>query len=70
MLKNVEFIEFLCCKNATTINYIFKKQVCIYAYSKDDLNKFLSFGRKSKLEKIEDIEILRFFELNKKIFAD
>ena len=44
-------------------NYIFKKQVCIYAYSKDDLNKFLSFGRKSKLEKIEDIEILRFFEL-------
>ena len=45
-------------------NYAFKKQVCIYAYSKNDLNKFLSYGRKSELEKIEDIEILRFFELN------
>jgi len=44
-------------------NYFFKKQVCIYAYSKSDLNKFLSYGRKSELEKIEDIEILRFFEL-------
>ena len=48
-------------------NYIFKKQVCIYAYSKSDLNKFLSFGRKSELEKIEDIEILRFFELDMNI---
>ena len=48
-------------------NYSFKKQVCIYAYSKNDLNKFLSYGRKSELEKIEDIEILRFFEFGKNI---
>ena len=44
-------------------NLSYKKQVCIYAYSRNDLNKFLSFGRKSELEQIEDIEILRFFEL-------
>ena len=43
---------------------IYKKQVCIYSYNNSDLDKFLSYGRKSKTEKIEDIEILRFFELN------
>ena len=41
----------------------YKKQVCIYGYSKKELEAFLSFGRKSELEKYEDIEILRFFEL-------
>jgi len=46
---------------------IFKKQVCIYSYNKNDLSKFLDYGKKSKVEKIEDIEILRFFELNIKI---
>jgi 3-deoxy-manno-octulosonate cytidylyltransferase (CMP-KDO synthetase) len=46
---------------------IFKKQVCIYSYNKNDLLKFLDYGKKSKVEKIEDIEILRFFELNIKI---
>tara|TARA_B100000524_G_C23509001_1_gene319853 strand:+ start:9 stop:545 length:537 start_codon:yes stop_codon:yes gene_type:complete len=44
-----------------------KKQVCIYSYNKNDLSKFLDYGIKSKVEKIEDIEILRFFELNIKI---
>tara|TARA_B100000700_G_scaffold329329_1_gene450586 strand:- start:4199 stop:4939 length:741 start_codon:yes stop_codon:yes gene_type:complete len=39
------------------------KQVCIYGYNKKELTKFLDFGGKSKLEKAEDIEILRFFEL-------
>ena len=43
--------------------YILKKQVCIYAYSRSDLEKFLAYGRKSEIENIEDIEILRFFEL-------
>ncbi len=43
---------------------IYKKQVCIYSYNSKDLAKFLSFGRKSFTEEIEDIEILRFFELN------
>lgn len=41
----------------------YKKQVCIYAFSKSELKQFLEFGRKSELEKSEDIEILRFLEL-------
>lgn len=45
----------------------FKKQVCIYAFTRQDLDAFLAFGRKSELEKCEDIEILRFLELDKKI---
>ena len=34
------------------------------SFSHNDLDKFLSYGRKSRTERIEDIEILRFFELN------
>lgn len=45
----------------------YKKQVCIYAFTRDELNGFRSFGRKSELEHSEDIEILRFLELGKKI---
>lgn len=41
----------------------YKKQVCIYAFSKDELQRYKNFGRKSALEQCEDIEILRFFEL-------
>ena len=40
------------------------KQVCIYGFLKSHLEKFGTFGRKSTLEHSEDIEILRFFELN------
>ena len=43
---------------------IYNKQVCIYSYNKNDLDNFLRYGRKSSTEKIEDIEILRFFDLN------
>ena len=43
------------------------KQVCIYAFNSSELRSFKKFKRKSKLEFIEDIELLRFFELNKKI---
>ena len=39
------------------------KQICIYGYNKKELLNFLEFGRKSKIEESEDIEILRFFEL-------
>ena len=39
------------------------KQICIYGYNKKELFNFLEFGRKSEIEKSEDIEILRFFEL-------
>ena len=38
------------------------KQVCIYAFTKEQLKIFYEFGKKSYLESIEDIEILRFFE--------
>jgi 3-deoxy-manno-octulosonate cytidylyltransferase (CMP-KDO synthetase) len=42
----------------------FKKQVCIYAFTGDQLKAFRDFGRKSELEFSEDIEILRFLEMN------
>ena len=45
----------------------YKKQVCIYAFSRDELKLFSSLNRKSFLENLEDIEIIRFFEFNKKV---
>ena len=42
------------------------KQVCIYAFNRDELKKFQS-NKKSTLEKMEDIEIIRFLEKGKKI---
>lgn len=41
----------------------YKKQVCIYAFTKEELLRYKSFGRKSYLEQCEDIEILRFLEI-------
>lgn len=38
------------------------KQVCIYAFSKEHLEFFLSHQQKTPLESIEDIEILRLLE--------
>lgn len=38
------------------------KQVCIYAFGRDDLVFFSSMKKKTPLEQIEDIEILRFVE--------
>lgn len=43
------------------------KQVCIYAFDKHQLKRFSSTNKKSLIEKIEDIEILRFFEYDIKI---
>jgi len=46
------------------------KQVCIYAFTKDELDKFYQYGLKngkSPLEWTEDIEILRFVELGIKV---
>lgn len=45
----------------------YKKQVCIYAFTREELTAFRDFGRKSELEHCEDIEILRFLELGKTI---
>jgi 3-deoxy-manno-octulosonate cytidylyltransferase (CMP-KDO synthetase) len=39
------------------------KQVCIYAFTYGELERFGTFGRKSYLEEKEDIEILRFLDL-------
>ena len=46
----------------------YKKQVCIYVFDSEQLNLFYDFGRKGHLEQIEDIEILRFFEVGQKVF--
>lgn len=45
----------------------YMKQVCIYGFNREELTAFTNYGRKSKLEQIEDIEILRFLELNRRI---
>jgi 3-deoxy-manno-octulosonate cytidylyltransferase (CMP-KDO synthetase) len=46
-------------KNAPTEYY---KQVCIYAFSRQELLEYGSYGGKSILEESEDIEIIRFLE--------
>ena len=43
------------------------KQVCIYAFTKNELKLFGKNKKKSSLEKAEDIEILRFLDNKKKI---
>lgn len=43
------------------------KQVCIYAFTKNELALFASRKTKTPLESKEDIEILRFLEMGKKI---
>ena len=45
-------------------NYEIYKQVCIYAFNKKQLGKYGNLRKKSTLEKIEDIELLRFLDLN------
>lgn len=43
-----------------------KKQVCIYAFNREHLQKFSS-SKKTPLEAQEDIEIIRFLEMGQKI---
>lgn len=43
------------------------KQVCIYAFNREQLLKFGDFGRKSRLESSEDIEILRYLDLGERV---
>ena len=52
-------------KKTKDLTYL--KQVCIYAFNKYELSKFYSKKKKGKIEGIEDIEILRFFDLGIKI---
>tara|TARA_A100001011_G_C14298599_1_gene839670 strand:- start:2038 stop:2772 length:735 start_codon:yes stop_codon:yes gene_type:complete len=51
------------------INYINKvfKQVCIYGFNLKQLKEFSSLKSKGSLEKIEDIELLRFLDLKTKV---
>ena len=51
----------------TIENKKYFKQVCIYAFNKKELNSFFSLKKKSEIEEMEDIEILRFFDLGIKI---
>lgn len=46
---------------------IYRKQVCIYAFNRDDLALFTSARRRGQLEEMEDIEILRFVELGRQV---
>jgi 3-deoxy-manno-octulosonate cytidylyltransferase (CMP-KDO synthetase) len=43
------------------------KQVCIYAFNREELLAYGEFGRKSTLEHSEDIEIIRFLEWGQSI---
>lgn len=43
------------------------KQVCIYAFNRQELLDYGHFGRKSSIEQSEDIEILRFLEWNQSV---
>lgn len=54
-------------KEESKIPNVYFKQVCIYAFNKNELLLFKNHKSKSKIEQIEDIEILRFFEFEKKI---
>ena len=54
-------------KSEVLENINYKKQVCIYSYFREELDAFFSFKKKSFIENIEDIEILRFFEMGKRI---
>lgn len=51
-------------KNSPTQYY---KQVCIYAFNREELLAYGNYGKKSILEHSEDIEIIRFLEWNQPI---
>ena len=51
-------------KNPDVVPATAWKQVCIYAFEPEHLRRFRAFGRKSFNENYEDIEILRFLDLN------
>ena len=53
-----------CIPTTKTLSFITaQKQVCIYAFPKKSLIDFANVNEKTPLEKLEDIEILRFLEL-------
>jgi 3-deoxy-manno-octulosonate cytidylyltransferase (CMP-KDO synthetase) len=44
------------------------RQVCIYALPRERLDEYANLNRKTPLESIEDIEILRFLELGHEVY--
>ena len=54
-------------KNTSKAPVKYYKQVCIYAFTSDELSSYANYGKKSTLEASEDIEIIRFLEWGKKI---
>jgi len=50
-------------KNLNNLPKFYLKQVCIYAFSKNELERFAMVSEKGSLESFEDIEILRFLDL-------
>ena len=53
-----------CKKESLKRKLPYLKQVCIYAYNFKELKKFNKFNGKSINENLEDIEILRFLDIN------
>ena len=54
-------------KDAAHAPLRYMKQVCIYAFNRQELRAFKAYGRKSYLESCEDIEVLRFLELGRDV---
>jgi len=54
-------------KEGVAVGVQYFKQVCIYAFSADELEFFFGLKEKGPLESIEDIEILRFIECGRKV---
>ena len=46
---------------------LYLKQVCIYGFSREHLERYASHHQKTHLEEKEDIEILRFLEMGQQI---
>ena len=54
-------------KDPASATPAYRKQVCIYAFTPGELAAFRAVGRKSALEQVEDIEILRCLELGQQV---
>lgn len=51
--------------NSNSTHYL--KQVCIYGFSPEHLERYASYHQKTPLEEKEDIEILRFLEMGQQV---
>ncbi len=54
------------CKKTQSVSRV-NKQVCIYGFNLRQLKNFSNLKNKGSLEKIEDIELLRFLDLKTKV---